>query len=89
MQSTGIKQHLEQMADLLCQEEEEKDPRDPGAMVSGDNILRALSITRLDGERLQSALMSCTAFSMMPSLFAYLNFSPFVPGSVHGISFAA
>ena len=34
MQSTGIKQHLEQMADLLCQEEEEKDPRDPGAMVS-------------------------------------------------------
>ena len=33
VQSTGIKQHLEQMADLLCQEEEEKDPRDPGAMV--------------------------------------------------------
>ena len=29
----GIDMHLDRMVELLCQEEEERDPKDPGSMV--------------------------------------------------------
>ena len=32
----GIDVHLDHMVELLCQEEEERDPKDPGSMVGGD-----------------------------------------------------
>ena len=35
-QSMGIDMHLERMVELLCQEEEERDPKDPGSMVGGE-----------------------------------------------------
>ena len=33
VESTGITTHLIEMADILCQEEEKKNPNDPGTMV--------------------------------------------------------
>lgn len=39
VEAGGIAERLEQMVDLLCQEEEERDHRDPGTMV-GEGRLR-------------------------------------------------
>jgi len=38
----GIVTHLDSMVELLCKEEEERDPRDPGSMVrrQGCEIMR-------------------------------------------------
>ena len=34
----GIDVHLDHMVELLCQEEEERDPKDPGSMVGGEYV---------------------------------------------------
>ena len=38
-QSMGIDMHLGHMVELLCQEEEERDSKDPGSMVGGEKLL--------------------------------------------------
>ena len=44
-QSMGIDMHLGQMVELLCQEEEERDPKDPGSMVGGEKLLLSMRCT--------------------------------------------